>query len=135
MSALAELNYHSTLFLINHNHDPRSKSNFTTYLNTLSTCLNMYKVEKVEKRHRKISRHSITVINRPTIRRLARRGGVKRNSGRIYEETRGALKIFVDDVLLDTVAYTENEDRKTVSALDVVHALKRTGRTLYGFGA
>ncbi|KAJ3929902.1 MAG: hypothetical protein NXY57DRAFT_1040441 [Lentinula lateritia] len=34
-------------------------------------------------RHRKISRHSITVINRPTIRRLARRGGVKRNSGRI----------------------------------------------------
>ncbi|KAJ3912547.1 hypothetical protein F5877DRAFT_93532 [Lentinula edodes] len=86
-------------------------------------------------RHRKISRHSITVINRPTIRRLARRGGVKRNSGRIYEETRGALKIFMDNVLRDTVAYTENEDRKTVSALDVVHALKRSGRTLYGFGA
>ncbi|KAJ3899908.1 hypothetical protein F5879DRAFT_810105, partial [Lentinula edodes] len=60
-------------------------------------------------RHRKISRHSITVINRPTI--LARRGGVKRNSGRIYAETLGAFKIFMDDVLRDTVAYTENEDR------------------------
>ncbi|KAJ3925203.1 MAG: hypothetical protein NXY57DRAFT_907368, partial [Lentinula lateritia] len=50
-------------------------------------------------------------INRPTIRRLLRRGCVKRNSGRIYEETRGALKVSMDDVLRDTVAYTENEDR------------------------
>ncbi|KAJ4469981.1 hypothetical protein C8J55DRAFT_523187, partial [Lentinula edodes] len=70
-------------------------------------------VEKVEKggtqRHRKISRHSIAVINRPTI--LAHRGGVKRNSGRIYEETLGTFKICMDDVLRDTVAYTENEDR------------------------
>ncbi|KAJ4469972.1 hypothetical protein C8J55DRAFT_523153 [Lentinula edodes] len=79
----------------------------------------MYKVEKVERwnfstqRHRKISRHSITVINRPTIRRLPRRGGVNCNSGRIYEETRGGLKIFMDDVLRDSVAYTENEDRRS----------------------
>ncbi|KAJ3863452.1 hypothetical protein EV359DRAFT_43116, partial [Lentinula novae-zelandiae] len=62
-------------------------------------------------RHRKSSRHSITVINRPIIRRLARRGGVKRNSGHIYEETRGTFKIFMDDVLRDTVAHTENENR------------------------
>jgi histone H4 len=34
-------------------------------------------------------------ITKPAIRRLARRGGVKRISGLIYEETRGVLKIFV----------------------------------------
>ena len=34
------------------------------------------------------------------IRRLARRGGVKRISGLIYEETRGVLKIFLENVRL-----------------------------------
>jgi hypothetical protein len=32
------------------------------------------------------------------------------------------------------VTYTEHGKRKTVTALDVVYALKRQGRTLYGFG-
>jgi hypothetical protein len=32
------------------------------------------------------------------IRRLARRGGVKRISGLLHEETRGALRIFLDNV-------------------------------------
>jgi hypothetical protein len=32
-------------------------------------------------------------ITKPAIRRLARRGGVKRISGLIYEETRGVLKV------------------------------------------
>ena len=34
-------------------------------------------------------------ITKPAIRRLARRGGVKRISGLIYEETRGVLKVIV----------------------------------------
>lgn len=68
------------------------------------------------KRHRKILRDNIqgwlkinirlsmvTVsvwlgITKPAIRRLARRGGVKRISGLIYEETRGVLKIFLENV-------------------------------------
>ncbi|KAL9703263.1 hypothetical protein quinque_006781 [Culex quinquefasciatus] len=66
------------------------------------------------KRHRKVLRDNIQGITKPAIRRLARRGGVKRISGLIYEETRGVLK--------------------TVTAMDVVYALKRQGRTLYGFG-
>jgi len=85
--------------------------------------------------------------------RLARRGGVKRISGLIYEETRGVLKIFLENVIRDSVTYTEHSKRKTVTALDVVYgasalvkydpdihmtvyaALKRSGKTLYGFGA
>ena len=86
------------------------------------------------KRHRKILRDNIQGITKPAIRRLARRGGVKRISGLIYEETRGVLKVFLENVIRDAVTYTEHAKRKTVTAMDVVYALKRQGRTLYGFG-
>ena len=86
------------------------------------------------KRHRKILRDNIQGITKPAIRRLARRGGVKRISAMIYEETRGVLKSFLESVIRDAVTYTEHAKRKTVTSLDVVYALKRQGRTLYGFG-
>ncbi|XP_069054361.1 histone H4-like [Lepisosteus oculatus] len=81
------------------------------------------------KRHRKVLRDNIQGITKPAIRRLARRGGVKRISRLNYEETRGVLKVF-----LENVTYTEHAKRKTVTAMDVVYALKRQGCTLYGFG-
>ena len=81
------------------------------------------------KRHRKILRDNIQGttciaaciqhidsnpslgITKPAIRRLARRGGVKRISGLIYEETRGVLKIFLENVIRDSVTYTEHAKR------------------------
>jgi histone H4 len=81
------------------------------------------------KRHRKILRDNIQGITKPVshvksllsflpkistpqaIRRLARRGGVKRISGLIYEETRGVLKIFLENVIRDSVTYTEHAKR------------------------
>ena len=42
---------------------------------------------------------------------------------------------YPSQVIRDSVTYTEHAKRKTVTALDVVYALKRSGRTLYGFGA
>ena len=48
------------------------------------------------KRHRKVLRDNIQGITKPAIRRLARKGGVKRISGLIYEETRGVLKVFLE---------------------------------------
>ena len=86
------------------------------------------------KRHRKVLRDNIQGITKPAIRRLARRGGVKRISGLIYDETRGVLKVFLENVIRDSVTYTEHARRKTVTAMDVVYALKRQGKTLYGFG-
>jgi len=81
-----------------------------------------------------VLRDNIQGITKPAIRRLARRGGVKRISGLIYEETRGVLKVFLENVIRDSVTYTEHARRKTVTAMDVVYALKRQGKTLYGFG-
>ena len=86
------------------------------------------------KGHRKILCDNIQGITKPAIRRLGRTGGLKRISGIIYEETRGALKFFLENAIHNAITYTEHAKRKTVTAMDVVHALKRQGRTLYGFG-
>eukprot|EP00123_Amoebidium_parasiticum_P006241 comp17245_c0_seq1/m.16280 comp17245_c0_seq1/g.16280 ORF comp17245_c0_seq1/g.16280 comp17245_c0_seq1/m.16280 type:complete len:313 (-) comp17245_c0_seq1:52-990(-) len=72
-------------------------------------------------------------ISKPAIRRLARRGGVKRISSLIYDETRTALKLFLETVLHDAATYVEYAKRKTVGPHDVVLALRRQGRHLYGF--
>ncbi|KAJ6494496.1 hypothetical protein C8R45DRAFT_1135343 [Mycena sanguinolenta] len=52
-------------------------------------------------------------------------GVVKRISGLVYEWTRSVIKIFLENIIRDS----------TVTPLDVVYAIKRSGRTLYGFGA
>jgi histone H4 len=70
------------------------------------------------KRHRKVLRDNIQGITKAAIRRLARRGGVKRISGLIYEETRGVLKVFLENVIPDSVTYTEHARRNTVTAMD-----------------
>ena len=85
-------------------------------------------------RHAKVLRDNIPGISKTSIRRLARRGGVKRISGLVYEETRGGLKVFLEKIISDSIAYTMNAQRTTVTAMDVVYALKRQGRTMYGFG-
>mmetsp|Transcript_47593 Transcript_47593/g.54807 ORF Transcript_47593/g.54807 Transcript_47593/m.54807 type:complete len:106 (+) Transcript_47593:59-376(+) len=84
--------------------------------------------------HKRVLRESIQGITKPAIRRLARRGGVKRISQLIYDETRNVLRSFLENVVRDAITYTEHARRKTVTAMDVVYALKRQGRTLYGFG-
>ena len=88
---------------------------------------------KGTKRMKKVLRDNIRGITKGSIRRLARRGGVKRISGTVYEEVRGVLKSFVEGVVRDATAYTEHAKRHTVTALDVVHALKKRGRMLYGY--
>lgn len=85
-------------------------------------------------RHRKVLRDNIQGVTKPAIRRLARRGGVKRISDHIYDETRTVLRSFLQLIIRDAVTYTEHARRKTVTAMDVIHALKCQGRTLYGFG-
>ncbi len=67
------------------------------------------------------------------IRRLARRAGVKRLSALVFGEVRASVAQFVKRVITDTTAYTEHARRKTVTAVDVVNALKKGGRMLYGY--
>ncbi len=86
------------------------------------------------KRHLKQKKPVLEGITKGDIRRLARRGGVKRVSGYIYGEVRDVLKDFLESIMKDTITYAEHAKRRTIMAMDVVYALKRQGRTLYGFG-
>ena len=85
------------------------------------------------KRAKREARDVILGITKPAIRRLARRGGVKRISALIYDETRMVIRNFLENVIKDAIVYTEHSKRKTVTAMDVVYALKRQGRCIYGF--
>ena len=85
------------------------------------------------KRLKKVLKDNVKGITRGSIRRLARRGGVKRISGELYDEVRDVLKTFVDGVVRDAVAYTEHAKRRTVTAVDVVNALRKRGKLIYGY--
>ncbi|XP_032653526.1 histone H4-like [Chelonoidis abingdonii] len=86
------------------------------------------------KHHCKVLRDNIQGITKPAIRRLARCGVVKHILDLIYEETRGVLKVFLENMIRDAVTYSLSLGMFSVTAVDVVYALKRQGRTLYGFG-
>ena len=85
------------------------------------------------KRLRDQPKDAVKGITKLSIRKLARRGGVKRMSGLVYEETRCVIKLFLEKLIHDTIQYTESAQKKTVTAMDVVMALKKQGKYLYGF--
>ncbi|KAH6614077.1 histone-fold-containing protein [Boeremia exigua] len=85
------------------------------------------------RRHQKIQRDTIQGVTKGDIRRLARRGGVKRISATIYDDVRQALKARLSDILREVVAVVEHTGRQTVSVTDVIFILNRQGRQLYGF--
>ncbi|KAM0041532.1 putative transcription factor Hap3/NF-YB family [Helianthus debilis subsp. tardiflorus] len=41
-----------------------------------------------------------------------------------------SLKIFLDDFMRDAIKYTEDTRRKTITAIDVIYALKCQGCTI-----
>lgn len=89
--------------------------------------------QKGAKRHRKVVTDNIYGITKPDIRRLARRGGVKRISAMIYGDARQALKERLELIIRDCVTFCEYRKAKTITVSDVIHALRRLGRPIYGF--
>jgi histone H4 len=84
-------------------------------------------------KHKFRIKQPIAGITKNSIKRLARRGGVKRLSQVIYDETRNVLKSFLQGVLSDAIEYTLYAQKNTVTVMHVAMALKRRGHTLYGF--
>ncbi|CAJ1008247.1 hypothetical protein Q4I28_003560 [Leishmania naiffi] len=64
---------------------------------------------------------------------MARRGGVKRISGDLYEEVRRVLKVYVEGIVRCSAACAEYARKKTVTAADVVNALRKRGHILYDY--
>jgi histone H4 len=67
----------------------------------------------------------------PALKRLARRGGIKRLSGDTYVEARKVLKDYLRGVIKDSVNVTAYAKRKTVTSGDVMFALTQKKQTLY----
>ena len=78
--------------------------------------------------------NEVEAISKNSIRRLARRGGVKRISGPNYDEIRGTLKMFLEKVIPGAATYAQYGKRNTIKTMDVLYALKKQGHTLYGYG-
>ena len=91
------------------------------------------KVKPGMRRVRRVLKDSIHGIAKAAFCRMARRGGVQRMSGNVFEESRGVMKVFLEHVIRDAIIYTTYCHRKTVTTMDVIYALKCHGRTLYGF--
>lgn len=87
-------------------------------------------VKVVVKRHRKVIRDSIQGITKPALKRLMRRAAVLEVSGLMYEESRGVLKVFLENLLKGAITYTEHGRRKTVSLEDVANEMRRQGHPL-----
>jgi len=61
------------------------------------------------------------------VRRLARRGGVKRLSSDVYIEVKETIMLFLRALIGDAKVMMEYAGRTTLTALDVVYAMKRKG--------
>ena len=88
------------------------------------------------KRHQKQGRSLADLekgITNPAFKRLAQRAGIKRISGDLYVISRDIMKQFLENIIQDTVTYTDAAKKKTVTAPVVVRALQRHGRSLMGF--
>nr|AFA26293.1 histone H4B [Euplotes octocarinatus] len=77
--------------------------------------------------------YKVSGISDGAIRRLARRGGIKRIAEGVYSEIRTIFTRFVDKLATDSYNYCECAKRKTILPIDVIYALKRQGRNLYGY--
>ena len=51
--------------------------------------------------------------------------------GLVYEEVRGILRVFLENMIHDCCVYCESARRKTITLQDVIHACDRQGRKLY----
>ena len=79
------------------------------------------------KRHRKIIRDSIQGITAPALERLARRAGVKTLEKLVYEELRGILKLWLENILHDAVVVTEHLRAKNIKSSHIVASLGFNG--------
>ena len=75
----------------------------------------------------------LAAVGVPSLRRLARRAGVKRIAPSTYQSTREALNAWLRTIVRDVCCIVENRRRITATLPDVLYALKRNGRTLYGW--
>ena len=79
---------------------------------------------------RKVIRDSIHGITGPAIERCCQTAGVKRKSGTVYEEVRGVLKIYMENIIKACIVFMEHKSRKTLQTSDLDAAVQSMGMYL-----
>lgn len=69
----------------------------------------------------------------PTLRRLARRGGVKRISNKVYDTVNGVAVNLLEDIVRSSMIVSNHAGRKMISLKDVLYTLNQKNSSLYGF--
>ena len=90
--------------------------------------------DKGAAKHRRVLRDNIQGITKPAIARVCQRAGVKRISALVYQEFRGVMKAYMEDLLHSVITITEHDRRRTVKDTDLEAALQIKGLYL-GAGA
>jgi histone H4 len=87
------------------------------------------------KRHKVKRDNALSAFNRGGLRRLARRGGVKRMSNLALNAMRQHGREVLHDWVNKAQILTEHRRHKTVTPKDVVYGIKKSnyGKNLYGF--
>ncbi|XP_019395998.1 PREDICTED: histone H4-like [Crocodylus porosus] len=83
------------------------------------------------KRYKKVMQDNITKL---ASHRLDQHGSLKLICGFIFQESQGALKVFLENVIHDAGTYVEHAKCKTSTTMDVVYSAMLQGCTMYGFG-
>lgn len=73
------------------------------------------------------------LVSGSDIRRLARRGGLKKISKPVVEQVRMILRIFLQNVIQDAFAYVTETGEKSVTVLEVMRALKKQAEFIDDF--
>ena len=81
---------------------------------------------------KKVNPEYTRCVTKQTIRRLARRGGVKRFSDLIYKEVRRVVKTYISRIIFEIINF--NTSIVLITTEDVLHAIYRMGCTTSGFG-
>lgn len=71
-------------------------------------------------------------MGRASVRRLARRAGVKRIGTEFYADAEASLRRFLGTIVKDAAVVTEHARRRTVTLGDILLVLKRNGRWARG---
>lgn len=90
-----------------------------------------YKGTRYNYINRRQNKNKMASLSRNDLKRLARRGGVKRISKSSYHEINLALTKFLRDVIEKSIVYTEYGRRKTVTPEDICRALKSCKNITY----
>ena len=84
--------------------------------------------------HRSVLRDNIRLIERQYFDSMMRQGGVLRNSDLIYEESRGVLKVVLENVVREAITYCEHERERIVTSKHTSRALQDCGTPVWGLG-